>query len=534
MFRSLTLLLLLMNSLLGAGPIWVLSWSDEFNTPLNTAPDAAKWTYDIGAGGWGNGESQYYTNRTVNARTDGTGNLIIQAQAESYMGASYTSARLKTQGVFTQAYGRFECRMRMTYSQGIWPAFWMLGQNIGGVGWPNCGEIDIMENVGYEPTITHGTIHGPGYSGGGAVGMAYDYGAPLAAAFHEYAVEWEPGIIRWYFDGILFQTRTQADIGANTWVFTQPFFMILNVAVGGTWPGYPDGSTVLPQQLLVDYVRVYTRDTTQQPYSGSALPIPGTIQFEQFDDGGPGVAYSDTSVINNGTTRTSDAVDLEATTDAGGGYNLGWSEAGEWMEYTVNVASTGNYALDMRVAKQGAGGTLHLEVDGVPLANSNFTVPDTGGWQAWQTLAAQTVALTAGTHVIRVVFDTVGTGGSVGNFNWFRFTSLSTPTPSRTNSPTLTRSPTRTDTPTPTPSFTVTLTPSPTPSQTATLTFSESPSETLTATPPLPGSSETDTPTLSPTETATLTLTVTPTWTLTETLTPGPTATMTFTPSTLR
>src|SRR5688572_30509809 len=248
-----------------AMPIWTLSWYDEFNTPANTAPSAVNWNYDIGGGGWGNGELQYYTNRTDNSRTDGLGNLVIEAKAESYMGSNYTSARLKTQGKFSQTYGRFEARMRLTYSQGIWPAFWMLGTNIGGVGWPTCGEIDIMENVGYEPNLTHGTIHGPGYSGAGGIGMAYNTGSPVSSTYHLYAVEWEPNIIRWYVDDVLFQTRTPADLGGNTWVFTAPQFMILNVAVGGAWPGYPDGTTVLPQQMLVDYVRVYTRDTTQVP-----------------------------------------------------------------------------------------------------------------------------------------------------------------------------------------------------------------------------------------------------------------------------
>lgn len=500
-----------------ASPNWILTWSDDFSAPANTAPSAANWVYDIGNGGWGNGELEYYSNRTVNARTDGIGNLVIEARSEVFGGSNYTSARIRTTGKFSQLYGRFESRIKIPYGQGIWPAFWMLG-NAGG--WPTCGEIDIMENVGFEPTIVHGTMHGPGYSGGAGVGSPYDLGSPVAAAYHLFAVEWEAGIIRWYVDNTLYETRTQADIGANTWVFSQPFYILLNVAVGGGWPGNPDGTTVFPQQMLVDYVRVYRRDTTQAAYK--ALNIPGTIQVEDFDEGGEGVAYHDLTVLNSGgVTRTSESVDLEATTDAGGGYSLGWTEAGEWLKYTVNIAAAGSYALDIRVAKLGAGGNLHFELDGSALAGSNFSIPDTGGWQTWATLPAQTVTLPAGTHVLRLALDTAGTGASVGNINWFRFTSLSTPTPTFTASPT--RSPTmtvtRTFTPTHSPTSSVTLTSSPTPSITA--TFTDVPV----------GSSSTPSPTDSPTSTASPTLTATPSDSPTPSATPSQTGTFTHSPT---
>jgi beta-glucanase (GH16 family) len=243
-----------------------LTWSDEFNGAAGTSPDPARWKFDIGGHGWGNNERQYYTDSTRNAAHDGAGNMVITARRENpanlpchYGTCEYTSARLLTQDRFTQAYGRFEARLKIPRTQGIWPAFWMLGNDIGAVGWPTSGEIDIMENIGREPTIVHGTLHGPGYSGGAAIGAAYSLpgGAAFADAFHTFRVDWEPGVITWWVDGVQYQRRTPADLGGNRWVFDHPFFMILNIAVGGLWPGFPDGTTVLPQTMTIDYVRVY-------------------------------------------------------------------------------------------------------------------------------------------------------------------------------------------------------------------------------------------------------------------------------------
>jgi beta-glucanase (GH16 family) len=213
--------------------------------------------------GWGNNELEYYTNRTQNAHLQG-GNLVITALAENFTGSDgvtrdYTSARLKTQGKFSQTYGRFEARIKIPYGQGLWPAFWMLGSNIDQIGWPNCGEIDIMENIGKEPAVVHGTIHGPGYSGAQGIGSPYSLpSGRFADDFHVYAVEWETNAIRFYVDGNLYATRTPAELPAKAqWVYNTPFFLLLNVAVGGGWPGNPDGTTVFPQTMTVDYVRVY-------------------------------------------------------------------------------------------------------------------------------------------------------------------------------------------------------------------------------------------------------------------------------------
>jgi beta-glucanase (GH16 family) len=244
---------------------WTLVWSDEFEGPAGATVDLTKWNFDIGGGGWGNQELESYTDRSRNAFLDGNGALVIEALSEPYKGPDgiardYTSARLKTKGLFAQAYGRFEARIKIPYGQGLWPAFWMLGANIDSVGWPACGEIDIMENIGREPSTVHGTFHGPGYSGAGGLGAPDSLagGQRFADDFHVFAVEWEPAAIRWYVDGTLYETRTPADLPAGThWVFDHPFFIILNVAVGGGWPGPPDATTVFPQQMLVDYVRVY-------------------------------------------------------------------------------------------------------------------------------------------------------------------------------------------------------------------------------------------------------------------------------------
>ncbi len=232
---------------------WKLVWGDDFDGPAGSAVDGGKWAYDSGPN-WYNGELQNYTTGTDNAFLDGAGNLVIEARREDREGRQYTSARLKTEGKHTFTYGRFEGRMKLPYGQGMWPALWMLG----GTSWPNDGEIDIMENLGREPSIAHGTIHGPGYSGADGPGAPFTLpnGEVFSDDFHIFAVEWEPDVIRWYIDGEHYSTKTPADIGGNRWVFDHPFFFIVNLAVGGEWPGNPDQTTVFPQQFLIDYIRV--------------------------------------------------------------------------------------------------------------------------------------------------------------------------------------------------------------------------------------------------------------------------------------
>ena len=247
---------------------WTLVWSDEFEGAAGAGVDRSRWTFDLGGGGWGNQELQTYTDRTANASLDGDGNLVIVASRETFTASDgiarhYTSARLKTQGIFARTYGRFEGRMQIPYGQGIWPAFWMLGADIPTVGWPACGEIDIMENIGREPSTVHGSLHAPQSApgpGSTTSSFAPPAGQRFADDFHVFAVEWEPSEVRFYADSDLYATRRAADLPAGArWVFDHPFFIILNVAVGGTWPGPPDATTTFPQRMRVDYVRVYSR-----------------------------------------------------------------------------------------------------------------------------------------------------------------------------------------------------------------------------------------------------------------------------------
>jgi beta-glucanase (GH16 family) len=232
---------------------WTLIWHDEFDEEMI---DPNKWEIEIGGHGWGNNEWQFYTDRLENVRVE-DGLLIIEAREERYIRRNFTSGRLKTQGLFTFTYGRVEARMNLPYGQGIWPAFWMLGESVKDLGWPRSGEIDIMEHIGRKPTHIYGTVHGPGYSGGGGVGHFTTFPAgSLSENFHVYAIEWEPDEIRWYVDDDQFFKLTPDQVPGE-WVFDHPFFILINLAVGGNWPGYPDETTHFPQYLYTDYVRVY-------------------------------------------------------------------------------------------------------------------------------------------------------------------------------------------------------------------------------------------------------------------------------------
>ncbi|MFE1961601.1 family 16 glycosylhydrolase [Streptomyces sp. NPDC059479] len=248
--------------------IAAVTFSEDFNGPAGSAVDGGRWQIETGDN-VNNHERQYYTAGNNNAALDGQGNLVITARKDNpgnyqcwYGRCEYTSARLNTSGKFTAQYGRVESRMKVPRGQGMWPAFWMLGNDIGNVGWPNSGEIDIMENVGFEPGTVHGTLHGPGYSGSGGIGAGYTLpgGQAFADAFHTFAIDWSPDAITWSVDGNVYQRRTPADLGGRAWVFNKPFFIILNLAVGGYWPGDPNSSTPFPSQLVVDYVRVTTND----------------------------------------------------------------------------------------------------------------------------------------------------------------------------------------------------------------------------------------------------------------------------------
>jgi Glycosyl hydrolases family 16 len=260
-------------------PGYSLAWADEFDGPAGAPASPATWRPETGGHGWGNRELQYYTDGTANAALDGGGCLAITVRrapparaappraappraapprdGARYDGRRYTSARLITKDLMSFRYGFVTARIRLPGGRGIWPAFWLLGQDIDEVGWPRCGEIDVMENFGTNPAEVCGTVHGPGYSGAAGISGCLDTGASLADDFHLYSVQWEPDRIRWFADRTMYHSVTPADLHGRPWLFDRDFYLLINVAVGGTASVPPDDSVSFPQAMLIDYVRVY-------------------------------------------------------------------------------------------------------------------------------------------------------------------------------------------------------------------------------------------------------------------------------------
>jgi beta-glucanase (GH16 family) len=243
---------------------WQLVWEDDFNGSAGDSVDPSNWNFDIGNGcddaagcGWGNAELQYYTDRPENISLDGQGNLAITAKRENFGGAAYTSARITTKGKFEQQYGRMEARIKMPWGPGLWPAFWMLGSNIDVVEWPQSGEIDIVEYRGQEPNLVHGSVHGPGYSGGNSVTKLFGFeNDRFDTDFHIFAVEWGENYIDYFVDDTRY-FRIQPEDVPGEWVYNQSFYLLLNMAVGGNFVGFPAPGTDFPQTMFVDYIRVY-------------------------------------------------------------------------------------------------------------------------------------------------------------------------------------------------------------------------------------------------------------------------------------
>src|SRR6476469_486084 len=356
------------------------TFDDEFNAPAGTPVDGSKWNMETGDN-VNNHERQYYTNSTSNAVHDGQGNLVITARRENpgnyncwYGRCEYTSARLNTSGKFSQAYGSFETRLKMSRGQGMWPAFWLLG----GGNWPTDGEIDIMENVGFEPNTVHGTLHGPGYSGSGGIGAGYSIGSPFADGFHTFRVDWSPNKIVWSVDGNAYQTRTPADLHGNRWVYDHGFFVILNLAVGGYWPGDPDGSTPMPNTLTVDYVRVPT-DTSGggggtggriTGIGGKCVDVAGAATangtaVQLYDCNG--TAAQQWTVGSDGTIRAlGKCLDVTAAGTADGTkiqlYDCNGSNAQKWrVEAAKDIANVGaNKCLDATGGSSANGTRLQI------------------------------------------------------------------------------------------------------------------------------------------------------------------------------
>jgi beta-glucanase (GH16 family) len=251
-------------------------WNEDFDGAAGAGVDASRWNFDTGGSGFGNQELEYYTSGTSNVAMDGQGHLVITARKGSgghndcWNGTcQFTSGRIQTAGKFTQQYGHIEARIQVPNGSGLWPAFWMLG----GGNWPGDGEIDIMEVVGRDPNRLYGTLHGPGYSGGNAFGGNLLAGSPWYQAFHNYAVDWSADQIVWTVDGQEYFRATPSSLtaakGNVSWVYTHPFFIILNLAVGGNFGQGDPGSLPAESKMLIDYVHVSTSDTP--PSGGNAL-----------------------------------------------------------------------------------------------------------------------------------------------------------------------------------------------------------------------------------------------------------------------
>ena len=235
---------------------WNLVWQDEFDGAQGALPNAANWKFDVGTN-WGNAQLEYDSDRATNASLDGSGNLVITARKETYQGSPYTSARITTEGKRTVQYGKVEARMKLPSGRGLWPAFWLLGANKPTVGWPASGEIDIMEIRGTDPSTVLGSMHGPGYSGGAALTKSKTLTLTrFDNSFHTFAVEWSPEQVEFFVDGLSYNVVKKSE-SPTPWVFDHPFYIILNVAVGGSFVGSPDAFTPFPQTMVVDWVRVY-------------------------------------------------------------------------------------------------------------------------------------------------------------------------------------------------------------------------------------------------------------------------------------
>ncbi|OUS28449.1 hypothetical protein A9Q99_13100 [Gammaproteobacteria bacterium 45_16_T64] len=399
-------------------PGWSLVWHDEFD---GNSIDSNKWQHAVDGNGGGNNELQYYTDRSENSYVE-NGHLVIKARQENYTGAdgtrNYTSARLSSPNKGDILYGKIDVRAKLPAGQGLWPAIWMLPTDWVYGGWAASGEIDILEAVNLEASggnNIHGTLHyGGGWPNNTHSGASYTPATSVVDNYHVYGIEWDTNEIRWYVDGVLYQTQNNwwSDAAEYPAPFNQRFHFVLNVAVGGNWPGNPDGSTAFPQTMEVDYIRAYQWSDTGQPnpcsnttpYGGTAVSLPGRIEAENYDDGCAGVAYSDVDSENVGGEYRSDEVDIEKSFDTGGGYGVGWLRDGEWITYTVNVAEAGDYDFHLRVASEGNGSSVRFSVNGNDLSDSIY-LSRSGGWQTWKTVTARGIALEAGTQTITLHID---------------------------------------------------------------------------------------------------------------------------------
>ena len=243
-----------------------MGWAQEFDGPAGAPPDPSVWVAELGGGGWGDDQLQSYSQPPANAYLTGSGQLAIVARDDADAPGGISSARLTTRGLVAFRYGRIAARIKVPSGAGVWPAFWMLGTDIDAVGWPACGEIDVMEHVGSDPTAVHGTVHGTGYAGiGHGVGHRFDTRSRLSDDFHTYAVAWSAASISWQLDGHEYFRVAAADV-PGPWPFDKAFFLMINLAIGGRWPGNEPDASTLPAEMLIDWIRVDGSEVQESPH----------------------------------------------------------------------------------------------------------------------------------------------------------------------------------------------------------------------------------------------------------------------------
>lgn len=468
-------------------------WCDEFN--YRGLPDPTKWDYDVGGHGWGNNELQYYRRASRSNVMVQDDNLIITARKENYENRNYTSTRLLSAGKFQFTYGYIEFRAKLPAVKGTWPALWMLG-DYWKYGWPECGEIDVMEHVAQDLNVIHGSIHTTDYNHvQGTQKTASIVLDDVTNQYNLYAVEWTPKQIRFFVNGINYFTFNNDEINnpnhsRTSWPFDEEMFIIMNVAIGG-WGGTPDPNFT-EAKMYVDYVRVYQKDyptededvtpptaienLTVKSIEGTRVNLAwdaawddlGVKYYEIYaQELSPNanreligittipsytltnlkqntsysitvyaVDFSDnygegqTIEVQTGSYPTIPTrieaedyidmfgIDLETTQDVGGGLNVGWMDAGDYLVYYITVLESGYYTLNYRIAanQDGAQYELYLNDDEIPLVITD--IPYTGGWQNWRTVQTEAFYLEEGTHRLLLKITAPGS-----NLNWFEFVS---------------------------------------------------------------------------------------------------------------
>lgn len=425
--KGIGLLALMTLPAIGATQTWKLVWQDEFN---GSAIDQTKWRYELGGGGWGNNELETYTNDLLNARilkpydtrlrwkASAPGYLDIRAQRDA--NGNFTSARLASNAAWT--YGRMEIRANVPGGLGTWPAIWMLPAEwtYGNGGWPDNGEIDIMEQVGFEGNVDHCSIHTHTYNWMNANGPTNSVSvANMVGGWHTYTMEWRPDRIDLGVDGRIVLTWARQGRDWQAWPFDKAFQFRLNLAIGGSWGGQQGVTTTgWPRSFFIDYVRVFRAETS--PLNG--FTAPGTVRAVDYDQGGEGFAYHDTTAGDTGGKGRGDSVDVGLSPSEG--VYIGWIDPDEWWTYTVNVPAAGTYALSVRTAAPAAGGLLYADVDD-RLVGTRLAVPVTANWDTFSTLPLGNVTLTSGSHRIRI--GSLAAGWNLGSISLASTTKVKKP-----------------------------------------------------------------------------------------------------------